>query len=474
MSGATTDPRLMRKAPPRPLRISWSDERFRNIIYQVLVVAAVVTLFGWLWSNTRYNLEVRRIATGWGFLSREAGLPIGEHLIDYDPSNSYFRALLVGVLNTLKVAITGIVLATILGTLLGVARLSKNWMLAKFAGAYVEIVRDLPLLLQLLFWYSLLQGLPGPRQAARPLYPVFSEALASYDPRYGYVLGAIVLGIVLAGFYHSRSHAKQVYERSLVYGAALIALPLAVWWLVGVPSPVAFEPVPGVFLSNRGLKIPYIHWEAAHSWALLAFVAGIAITYFYRKTVRAKQMQDGQIRLVWPFALTAIIGLPILVWAVLGAPFQPDVPELRGFNFRGGLDISPEFFALLLGLTLYTAGFIAEIVRAGILAVSQGQWEAAQALGLPRGRVMNLIVLPQAMRVIIPPMTSQFLNITKNSSLAVAIGYQDIVSIANTTLNQTGQAIEGIAIIMLVYLTISLSISLFMNWYNKRIALVER
>ncbi|WP_421993696.1 amino acid ABC transporter permease [Roseococcus sp.] len=400
MSGASTDPRLLRKAPPRPLRISWSDERFRNIIYQVIVVAAVISLFGWLWSNTRYNLEVRRIATGWGFLSREAGLPIGEHLIDYDPSMSYFRALLVGVLNTLKVAIIGIILATILGTLLGVARLSKNWMLAKFASAYVEIVRDLPLLLQLLFWYSLLQGLPGPRQA--------------------------------------------------------------------------FNPVTGVFLSNRGLKIPYFQWESAHSWALLAFVVGLVITYLYRKSARAKQMQDGQIRPIWPTAISAIVGLPIVVWAALGAPFTPDIPELRGFNFRGGLDVSPEFFALLLGLTLYTAGFIAEIVRAGILAVSQGQWEAAQALGLQRGRVMNLIVLPQAMRVIIPPMTSQFLNITKNSSLAVAIGYQDIVSIANTTLNQTGQAIEGIAIIMLVYLTISLSISLFMNWYNKRIALVER
>jgi general L-amino acid transport system permease protein len=400
MSGATTDPRLLRKAPPRPLRISWSDERFRNIVYQVLVVAAVLTLFGWLWSNTRYNLEVRRIATGWGFLSREAGLPIGEHLIDYDPSNTYFRALLVGVLNTLKVAITGIVLATILGTLLGVARLSKNWMLAKFAGAYVEIVRDLPLLLQLLFWYSLLQGLPGPRQA--------------------------------------------------------------------------FNPVTGVFLSNRGLKVPYIHWESAHSWALLAFVVGI-VDHVFLPQGRPREADAGRPDpAALAVALAAIIGLPILVWAVLGAPFQPDIPELRGFNFRGGLDVSPEFFALLLGLTLYTAGFIAEIVRAGILAVSQGQWEAAQALGLPRGRVMNLIVLPQAMRVIIPPMTSQFLNITKNSSLAVAIGYQDIVSIANTTLNQTGQAIEGIAIIMLVYLTISLSISLFMNWYNKRIALVER
>lgn len=399
MSGVT-DPRLLRKAPPRPLRLSWSDERFRNIVYQVLVVGAVVAVLYWLWSNTRYNLEVRRIATGWDFLWREAGLPIGESLIDYDPSMSYFRALQVGVLNTLKVAIIGIVLATILGTLLGVARLSKNWMLNKFASAYVEIVRDLPLLLQLLFWYALLQGLPGPRQA--------------------------------------------------------------------------FNPVDGVFLSNRGLRVPFFIWESAHSWALLAFVAGAVGTYFYRRAARAKQMQDGQIRAVWPAAVALMLGLPLIVWAAMGAPFTPDIPALRGFNFRGGIDVSPEFFALLLGLTLYTAGFIAEIVRAGILAVSTGQWEAAEALGLPRRRVMGLIVLPQAMRVIIPPMTSQFLNITKNSSLAVAIGYQDIVSIANTTLNQTGQAIEGIAIIMLVYLTISLSISVFMNWYNARIALVER
>ena len=399
MSGAT-DPRLLRKAPPRPIRLSWADERFRNIIWQILVVGAVAGVLDWLWSNTRYNLEVRRIATGWDFLWREAGLPIGESLIEYDPSMSYFRALQVGVLNTLKVALIGIVLATILGTLLGIARLSKNWMLNKFAAAYVEIVRDLPLLLQLLFWYALLQGLPGPRQA--------------------------------------------------------------------------LNPVDGVFLSNRGLKLPFIVWESAHSWALLTMVAGVAATLLYRRWARAEQAKDGQLRAIWPAAVAFILGAPIAVWAAMGAPFTPDVPALRGFNFRGGLDVSPEFFALLMGLTLYTAGFIAEIVRAGIQAVNQGQWEAAEALGLPRGRVMNLIVLPQAMRVIIPPMTSQFLNITKNSSLAVAIGYQDIVSIANTTLNQTGQAIEGIAIIMLVYLTISLSISLFMNWYNKRIALVER
>ena len=190
--------------------------------------------------------------------------------------------------------------------------------------------------------------------------------------------------------------------------------------------------------------------------------------------MRAKQMQDGQPRRVWPLGLLLILGSPIAVWALLGAPFTPDVPALRGFNFRGGLLMSPEYFALLVGLVTYTAGFIAEIVRAGIQSVQHGQWEAAQALGLKPGVVLKQIVLPQALRVIVPPMTSQYLNITKNSSLAVAIGYQDIVSIANTTLNQTGQAIEGIAIIMAVYLSISLSISLFMNWYNSRIALVER
>ncbi|MBY0331410.1 MAG: amino acid ABC transporter permease [Acetobacteraceae bacterium] len=400
MSQTTNDPRLLRAPPKRPIRLSWSDERVRGIVWQLLVVGIVGGIVWWLWSNTVHNLEVRRIATGFGFLGREAGLPIAEHLIDYNPTDTYFRALLVGLLNTLKVAVVGIVLATVLGTAIGIARLSRNWLLSKIAGVYVEVIRDLPLLLQLLFWYAVLQGLPGPRQA--------------------------------------------------------------------------LNPVDGVFLSNRGLKLPWIVWESAHSWALLAFVAGAAATWLYRRTARAKQMQDGQPRRVWPVALGLLLVLPVAVWWVLGAPWTPDMPALRGFNFQGGLNISPEYFALLLGLVLYTAGFIAEIVRAGILAVPHGQWEAAQALGLKPTQVLNQIVLPQALRVIVPPMTSQFLNLTKNSSLAVAIGYQDIVSIANTTLNQTGQAIEGIAIIMLVYLTISLSISLFMNWYNARIALVER
>ena len=398
---ASADPRLASAGPPRrPLRLSWGDERLRGIVWQVLVVGVVASIVWWLWSNTVHNLEVRRIATGFGFLNREAGLPIGESLIPYEPTDTYLRALTVGVLNTLKVAVIGIILATILGTAVGIAKLSNNWLLSKLAGVYVELIRDVPLLLQLLFWYTILQSLPGPRQA--------------------------------------------------------------------------LNPVDGVFLSNRGMKLPFIEWLPAHWWTLLAVVAGIGLTWIYARVMRRRQYADGQPRRIWPMGLALIAGFPLLVWAGFGAPFTPDMPALRGFNFRGGITVSPEFFALLVGLVTYTAGFIAEVVRAGILSVSLGQWEAAQALGLKRGAILRQIVLPQALRVIIPPLTSNFLNLTKNSSLAVAIGYQDIVSIANTTLNQTGQAIEGIAIIMLVYLTISLSISLFMNWYNARIALVER
>lgn len=400
MSDATADPRYRRTPPKRPIRLSWSDERVRAIVWQVLVVGIIVAIVWWLVRNTQHNLEVRRIATGFGFLNREAGLPIAEHIIDYSPTDTYLRALTVGVLNTLKVAVVGILLATILGTVVGIARLSKNWLLSKIAGVYVEVIRDLPLLLQLLFWYTILQSLPIPRNA--------------------------------------------------------------------------LNPVPGVFLSNRGLLLPWFEWTGAHTGALLACVVGAVMTWMYWDLVRAKQMKDGQPRRVWPMGLLLMIGLPAAVWALMGAPFTPDVPVRGTFNFRGGVVVSPEYFALLVGLVTYTSGFIAEIVRAGILAVSHGQWEAAQALGLRPGQVLKRIVLPQALRVIVPPMTSQYLNLTKNSSLAVAIGYQDIVSIANTTLNQTGQAIEGIAIIMVVYLTISLSISLFMNWYNARIALVER
>ena len=291
-------------------------------------------LVAWfLISNTMTNLEERRIASGFGFLGREAGFEIGESaFLQYGASDTYLRALFVGLTNTLAVAAIGVVLATFLGTAVGLARLSRNFLLRTLSAAYVELARNVPLLVQLFFWYAVItEGMP---------------------------------------------HARE-----------------------------ALSPLPGVFLSNRGIFFPTLS----------------------------------------------------------------SVPELQGFNFAGGAALTPEFAALLIGLTVYTAGFIAEIVRAGILAVDRGQVEAAHALGLSRPHTTRLVVLPQALRVIVPPMTSQYLNLTKNSSLAVAIGYPDLVSIANTTMNQTGQAIEGIAIIMAVYLTISLSISGFMNWYNARI-----
>jgi general L-amino acid transport system permease protein len=306
----------------------------------------------------------------------------------------------VGVVNTLRVAAIGIVLATVLGTLIGIAKLSSNWLLSRLAAIYVEVLRDVPLLLQLLFWYVLMQGLPAAR--------------------------------------------------------------------------AAWKPIEGVFLSNRGLILPSIPIEEANLWVIAAAVAGLIALYLLRRRLIAQQMVDGRTRHVWPYALALVIGFPALVSLALGASWTITLPELRGFNFVGGLTLAPEYFALLIALVTYTSAFIAEIVRSGIQAVPRGQWDAAQALGLRRSFVLQRIVLPQALRVIIPPMTSQYLNLTKNSSLAVAVGYQDIVSIANTTLNQTGQAIEAIALIMLVFLTISLGISLFMNWYNARIALVER
>lgn len=403
MSQATADPRLVpaRSAPKRRMRLSWSDPKFRAVVWQIVIIAIVAAIAWYLISNTAANLAARHIATGFAFLDRVAGIPIGESLIPYNPAvNTYGRALLIGVLNTLQVAVIGIVLATILGTLIGIGRLSKNWLLSKLTAFYVETLRDIPLLLQLLFWYTVLQGLPAPRQA-------------------------------------------------LHIGHA-------------------------VFLTNRGMRVPRLDWQPAHSWALLAFAAGMIATLIWRRHATRRQEATGRRPSTWPVALGLLVALPVFVWAILGAPFALDRPVLHGFNFRGGGTVSPEFFALLVGLVTYTASYIAEIVRSGIQAIPLGQWEAAEALGLRPSAVLRRIILPQALRVIIPPMTSQYLNLTKNSSLAIAIGFQDVVSIANTTLNQTGQAIEGIAYIMAVYLTISLSISLFMNWYNAHIALVER
>jgi general L-amino acid transport system permease protein len=390
-----------RRPPSSGFNLSLNNPDVRAVLYQILVVGIVAFGVWYLISNTMQNLETRKIATGFGFLGREAGLPIGEHLIEYTPADTYLKALIVGLLNTLRVAVLGIILATILGTFIGIARLSKNWLVAQTARVYVEVMRNLPLLLQLLFWWTLFRDMfPGPRDAISPLT--------------------------------------------------------------------------GVFLSNRGVKVPTLVWEAEHTIALIVMLVGIAVTIGLQRWAKQRQALTGQQFPIVRVALGLILGLPLLVFLVLGAPMKLDTPVLRGFNFVGGATLTPEFAALLIGLVTYTAAFIAEIVRSGILAVSHGQTEAASAVGLKRSQVLRLVVLPQALRVIVPPTTSQYLNITKNSSLAVAIGYPDIVSVANTTLNQTGQAIEGIAIIMAVYLTISLSISLFMNWYNKHIALVER
>jgi len=365
-----------------------------------VVVGIAIAVVAWLWSNAIHNLSVRRISTGFAFLGREAGMPIADTWLAYSPQNTYLRAFIVGVVNTLRVAAIGIVLATVLGTMIGIARLSSNWLLSRLAAVYVEVLRDVPLLLQLLFWYVLMQGLPAAR--------------------------------------------------------------------------AAWKPIDGVYLSNRGLVLPSIPIEGGNLWVMAAAAVGLIGFYALRRRLIARQMLDGQPRRLWPYALVLVVGLPALVSWGLGVSWTITMPELRGFNFVGGLTLSPEYFALLVALVTYTSAFIAEIVRSGIQAVPRGQWDAAMALGLRRSFVLQHIVMPQALRVIIPPMTSQYLNLTKNSSLAVAVGYQDIVSIANTTLNQTGQAIEAIALIMAVFLTISLGISFFMNWYNARIALVER
>jgi general L-amino acid transport system permease protein len=379
----------------------WNNPAVRGIVYQLLFVAVVVAAGVFLVHNTLVNLHRQNIATGFGFLDREAGFGIGESLIPYSPADTYARAFLVGLLNTLYVAALGIVLATILGAVIGIARLSSNWLVSKLSQIYVETFRNIPLLLQLFFWWAMLrESAPAPRQA---------------------------------------------------------------WQLA-----------PGVFMSNRGVNFPMPEADPVHYGMLLALILGVFGAFALRRWAKRRQALTGsQFPVVWAGG-GLVLGLPLLAFLAAGAPLRLDWPELKGFNFAGGHAVSPEFAALLIGLTVYTAAFIAEIVRAGILAVSWGQSEAAQALGLRPAQTMRLVVLPQALRVIVPPMTSQYLNLTKNSSLAVAIGYPDLVSIANTTLNQTGQAVEGIAMIMAVYLAISLTISLLMNFYNRAVALVER
>ncbi len=379
----------------------WYDPDKRSIMYQIGAACLFVFVAWYLVSNTMSNLEKQSIATGFGFLNTEAAFEIGESIIEYSAADRYMRALWVGFVNTLLVSFIGIVLTVILGAFLGVARLSKNWLINKCAAGYIELFQDIPILLQLFFWYAFFyEMLPSPRDAINPFF--------------------------------------------------------------------------GLFLCNRGLIFGIPQSHPVYKYMAIAVIFAVIIIFFIKKWAKKRQDLTGKAFPVFYTSIALILGLPFVCWLIGGTPTEMSVPVLKGFNFIGGMSISPEFAALLLGLVLYTAAFVAEVVRAGIQSVSKGQTEAAMAVGLKSGHVLNLIILPQALRVIIPPLTSQMLNLTKNSSLAVAIGYPDFVSVAGTAINQTGQAIEGVMLIMIVYLIFSLSTSVFMNWYNKKMAIVER
>lgn len=379
----------------------WRDARVRGIAAQLLVLALVVAGAAYLVHNTLLNLQRLGVQTGFDFLSQTAGFDISQTLIAYDRTWTYGRAFLVGLLNTFYVAIVGIVLATLVGFVAGIARLSSNWLVAKVAAAYVEVIRNVPLLLQLIVWYVVvLGGLPAP-------------------------------------------------QNSLVLGE-------------------------GIFLNVRGLFVPRPLPEEGFGGVLVAAIAAIALAIALARWARRRFEATGRGFPVFWTSLALLVGLPLLAFLLLGRPLSFDYPQLGKFRVAGGLVLLPEFLAMVLGLAIYTAAFIAEIVRAGILAVDRGQWEAAYALGLSTGQTLRLVVVPQAMRVIVPPQTSQYLNLTKNSSLGVAIAYPDFFNVAGTVANQTGQAVEVIAITMAVYLSLSLAISAFMNWYNARVKLVER
>jgi general L-amino acid transport system permease protein len=391
---------LRKLGPPRvPF---YNNPRIRGAFYQLLLLAVLVGMGYAFVVNARANLQAQGFASGFGFLHNTAGFGVSQSLIAYQESDSYARVFFVGLLNTLLVAGVGIVLATVLGFAIGMARLSPNWLVARLGGGYVELVRNLPLLFQILFWYLAVLGtLPLPR-ASLSLFDQF-------------------------------------------------------------------------FLNNRGIIVPAPVPGEGLRYVLATLVVAVLATMVLARWARRRQDATGQpFPLLWA-GLGLVVGLPLVAFVLLGFPLGFETPRLQGFNFVGGLRLIPEFIALLIALTTYTAAFIAEVVRAGIQAVPRGQTEAAMALGLRRGTMLRLIVVPQALRVIVPPLTNQYLNLTKNSSLAVAIGYPDLFALfAGTVLNQTHQAIEVIAITMAVYLLISLITSLLMNWYNAHLQLSER
>ena len=371
---------------------------WRGFFVQIVFVAALAWIGYEIAANARANLETQRITSGFEFLKNTAGFDVSQNLIPYSGSDPYTRVLLVGLLNTLVVSIIGIFFATVIGFLVALGRLSPNWLLSRISGGYVELLRNLPVLFQILFWYlAVLAALPNPRQS-----------------------------VALFGSF---------------------------------------------FLSNRGFVIPKPIGTAGFEPFAVAVLIGIVASLPWRRYARRQLFESGRMIRIWPYVVGSLIGLPLVTSLVFGAPVTFEIPELKGFNFSGGSRLIPEFVALTLALSTYTAAFIAEIVRAGILSVHRGQMEAGASLGLSRGSTLRLIVVPQALRVILPPLTNQYLNLTKNSSLAVGIGYPDLFSVfAGTTLSQTGQAIEIIGITMGVYLLISLVTSAIMSFYSWRIS----
>ena len=388
------------RTPPKKKPFSWRSQAFRGLLYQIIAIVAIGLAIWFLAHNTATNMRVRGIQSGFDFLSSAAGFDIGESLYPFDSGEPYWRAFLVGLTNTLRVAVVGILLTTMLGTLIGVGRFSRNALVRGVCTTYIELFRNIPILLQLLMWYLL-----------------FTELLPEST-------------------------------------APIVAGPF--------------------FLSKGGLNFPIPVWALGHWWAAAGLLGGVLAAWIYRGRAVRHFERTGQPRSLFWVPVAIVLACGFLGWLLGGAPTVLDSPRQGEFAIEHGGALTPEFLSVLLGLTMYTAAFVAEVVRRGIQSVARGQGEAASALGLSQGQTMRLVMLPQALRVIIPPMTNQYLNLTKNSSLAVAIGYPDVVSIANTAINQTGRAVECISVIMLVYLSTSLATSILMNWYNARAAIKER
>ena len=380
----------------------WNDPKYRAIFFQILLIIGLGYFFYSIVQNTLSNMAERGISTGFSFMSETAGFDVLQTLIPFNSDSTYGRTFVVGILNTLLITILGVFLATILGFIIGIARLSNNWVISKLATVYIEIFRNIPLLIQIFFWYFVvLRAMPSARES--------------------------------------------------------------------------FSFLDSIFLNVRGLYMPSPVIESGFIYTALTFVAALIGILVLKRWAHKRQDATGQQFPVFLSSLGLLIIPALLVFFISGSPLTWDTPSLQGFNFKGGVTVVPELFALLIALTIYTAAFIAEIVRSGIKAINHGQTEAALSVGLSPSQNLRLVIIPQAMRVIIPPMTSQYLNLAKNSSLATAIGYPDLVAVfMGTTLNQTGQAVEIIAMTMAVYLTMSLTISMIMNWYNAKMALAER